>query len=51
MRKILRRGKVGAAALTAVALGLAAGFVLGMNSGAGAAAAAPRVAAGGIAAG
>ena len=51
MRKILRRGKVAAAALTAVALGLAAGFVLGMNSGAGAAAAAPRVAAGGIAAG
>ena len=51
MRKILRCGKAGAAALTAVALGLAAGFALGMNSGAGAAAAAPRVAAGGIAAG
>jgi hypothetical protein len=51
MRKILRHAKAGAAALTAVALGLLAGFVLGMNSGAGAAAGAPRLAAGGIAPG
>ena len=51
MRKILRYTKAGAAALTAAALGLVAGFVLGMNPGAGAAAGAPRVAAGGIAPG
>src|SRR5262247_1540638 len=31
MRKILRHTKVGAAALTAVALGLVAGFILGIN--------------------